>query len=68
MAETRYRKMKGGIIELSCFARTSEDMINRFPRNGDPFRDIYRCYNVSEASEVLKENSLICTPTLKELT
>ena len=43
-------------------------MINRFPRNGDPFRDIYRCYDVSEASEVLKENSLICTPTLKELT
>ena len=60
--------MKGGIVELSCFARTVEDFINRFPRNVNPFRDIYRCYDVFEASEILKENSLICTPTLKELT
>ena len=60
--------MKAGIIELSCFARTVEDIINRFPRNVNPFRDIYRCYDVIEASEILKENSLISTPTLKELT
>ena len=31
-------------------------------------RDIYRCYDVIEASEVLQVNSLICTSTLKELT
>ena len=60
--------MKAGIIELSCFARTVEDIINRFPRNVNPFRDIYRCYDVIEASEILKENCLISTPTLKELT
>ena len=60
--------MKGGIVELSCFARTVEDFINRFPRNVNPFRDIYRCYDVFEASKILKENSLICTRTLKELT
>ena len=68
MAEAWYRRMKAGIIELSCFARTVEDIINRFPRNVNPFRDIYRCYDVIEASEILKENSLISTPTLKELT
>ena len=34
----------------------------------NPFRDIYRCYDVIEASEIFKENSLISTPTLKELT
>ena len=60
--------MKAGIIELSCFARTVEDIINRFPRNVNPFRDIYRCYDVIDASEILKENSLISTSTLIELT
>ena len=68
MAEAWYRKMKGGIVELSCFARTVEDIINHFPRNVNPLRDIYRCYDVIEASEILQENSLICTPTLTELT
>ena len=63
-----YRKMKGGIVELSCFARTVEDIINRYPKNVNPFRDIYRCYNVIEALGILKENFLISTPTLKELT
>ena len=60
--------MKGGIVELSCFARTVEGIINRFPRNVNAFRDIYCCYNVTEVSEILKENSLIYTHTLKELT
>ena len=68
VAEAWYRKMKGGIVELSCFTRTVEDILNRFSRNVNPFRDVYRCYDVIEASEILKENSLICTPTLKELT
>ena len=68
MTEVWYRKMKGGIVELSCFARTAEDIINRFPRNVNPFRDIYRCYDVIEASKILKEISLISTLTLKELT
>ena len=49
-------------------AWTVEDIINRFPRNVNPFRDIYRCYDNIEASEILKKNSLIYTPTLKELT
>ena len=31
-------------------------------------RDIYRCYDVTEASEILQANSLICTSALKELT
>ena len=59
--------MKAGIVELSSFAMTVEDISNRFPRNLNPFRDIYRCY-VIEASEIFKENSLISTRTLKELT
>ena len=68
VTEAWYRKMKDGIVELSCFARTVENIINRFARNVNPFRDIYRCYDVIEASEILKEISLISTPTLKELT
>ena len=68
VAEAWYRKMKAGIVELSSFAMTVEDISNRFPRNLNPFRDIYRCYDVIEASEIFKENSLISTPTLKEVT
>ena len=68
VAEAWYCKMKASIVELSCFARTVEDTINRFLRNVNPFRDIYRCYDVIDASEILKENSLISTPTLIELT
>ena len=68
VAEAWYRKMKAGIVELSSFARTVEDIINCFPRNINPFRDIYCCYDIIEASEILKENSLISTPTLTQLT
>ena len=68
VAEAWYHKMKGTIVELNCFVRTVEDIINRIPRNVNPFRDIYRCYDVTEASKILKENSLVSTTTLKELT
>ena len=60
--------MKGGIVKLSCFVRTVEGIINRFPRNVNPFRDIYCCCFVIEVSKILQQNSLIYAPTLKELT
>ena len=47
--------MKGGIDELSCFTRTAEDIIYRFPRNVNPFCDIYRCCDVIEDQEILKK-------------
>ena len=50
------------------FVDIVEDIIQHFPNRVNPFRDIWRHYDLSEAADILSENHLLeNTPHLKEL-
>ena len=54
--------------DRKCFVDIVEDIIQHFPEQVNPFRDIWRHYDLLEAADILSENHLLeNTPHLKEL-